>query len=308
MSPTSCPLAANCRVPASVLVQTRRDTLKTSTNRSRRALALLGILLIALTLVAAPRPAVAASQVGGPVSRSEAIARASYWLGWVYYSQNQGDAAPDGDGHTYRPDCSGLVAMAWHLPKKSDGWDFNTGDFDKWSGKTYLGSFDDLEPGDAVLGVSYGHIALFERWADAAHNNLVVLQEYDYGKPATRMTVSRSWYLDNGFRPIRYNQIEGGGGIPGPTGPVGVLQVWGDAAGWHLGATGLQVSAGSPVSAVNMGGGWPQAFVNDGGRVVQVWGDSAGWHAGATGLQVSAGSPVSAVNMGGGWPQAFALG
>src|SRR5262249_2570034 len=70
------------------------------------------------------------STVGGPVARSEMLDRAQNWVDWhIMYSEDQDDAAPDGDGHYYRPDCSGMVSMAWHLPKKSNGWDFNTGDF-----------------------------------------------------------------------------------------------------------------------------------------------------------------------------------
>jgi hypothetical protein len=105
----------------------------------------------------------AASSVGGPITRAEVIARAKYWYerGDTWYSQDQADAVSDGTGGKYRPDCSGLVAMAWHLPKKSDGWDLNTGDFHSYSGKSWLSSLHDLLPGDALL--REGHMELFEK-------------------------------------------------------------------------------------------------------------------------------------------------
>lgn len=112
------------------------------------------------TLLSTAGPAHAASSVGCNITRSEMIERAKRWVDLrVPYSQAQADAYPDGDGHRYRPDCSGYVSMAWHLPKKPDGWDFNTGDFASYSGKTYLSSHDQLKAGDALL--SAGHIVLF---------------------------------------------------------------------------------------------------------------------------------------------------
>src|SRR4051812_5096796 len=118
-----------------------------------------------------------ASTVGGTIARAEALARAQRWVDLrVMYSQDQALAAGDGDGHNYRPDCSGFVSMAWHLPKKSDGWDRNTGDFGSYSGKTNIG-YDDLLPGDAILGVTYGHIVLFDRWTDGSRTEMWIYQE-----------------------------------------------------------------------------------------------------------------------------------
>src|SRR5262245_46602649 len=49
-----------------------------------------------------------ASTVGGTVSRSETLTRAQHWVDLhIMYSQQQSNAAADGDGHSYRPDCSG---------------------------------------------------------------------------------------------------------------------------------------------------------------------------------------------------------
>jgi hypothetical protein len=116
-----------------------------------------------------------ASTVGGSISRTEVLARAQWWMNTsgVIYSQQQSYAKLDPDGaHRYRPDCSGFISMAWHLPKKSDGWDRNTNDLAAFGDTTWLGSLDSLLPGDAILGVGYGHVALFDRWANASRTQM----------------------------------------------------------------------------------------------------------------------------------------
>jgi hypothetical protein len=167
--------------------------------------------------VGAPSSAITSlsAVVGQPVDRPEALSRAAQWVGVVSYSQDQKLAAPDGDGHTYRPDCSGFVSMAWHLPKKADGWDFNTGDFGAWSGKMYLSSLDELRAGDAILGVSYGHIALFDHWDDSQHTSATVYEEYKTGTTAAHHSVSRGFYTTNGFRGIRYLKMSGMNSLSG---------------------------------------------------------------------------------------------
>jgi len=161
------------------------------------------------TAVGTQPEAAAESSVGGTISRSEVIARAKYWYGRgdTWYSQDQNDAISDGDGHKYRPDCSGLVAMAWHLPKKSDGWDLNTGDFADYSGKSYV-DLDDLLPGDALL--RSGHIELFEKWVDASdhHEGAWVYSENTFGQK-TNHNIDR-WAELSGYRGIRYDKIVGG--------------------------------------------------------------------------------------------------
>ncbi|HVY48067.1 MAG TPA: hypothetical protein VHB21_19400 [Minicystis sp.] len=153
----------------------------------------------------------ALSSLGGPISRTEVLARAQNWVNWhVMYSQDQSSPYGDGDGHSYRRDCSGYVSMAWHLAKKSGGWDLNTWDFGSTNLKQTLGSYDDLEPGDALNGVDYGHIVLFDKWANASHTEMWIYQESDYGLPAEHVEQGVSWYHANGFVPIRYVHIEGG--------------------------------------------------------------------------------------------------
>ena len=75
---------------------------------------------VGLTVVGGIRfaPSALASDLGGTISRSEVLKRAQRWVDLDGpYSQDQGDAYGDGDGHSYRPDCSGYVSMAWHLAK-----------------------------------------------------------------------------------------------------------------------------------------------------------------------------------------------
>ena len=160
------------------------------------------------------------SSLGGAISRDEVLARAQNWVDWgVMYSQDQSNPYQDGDGHFYRADCSGYVSMAWHLAKKPGGGDFNTTDFGSTNLKTVLGSYGELTAGDALDGVGYGHIVLFDRWVDAAQTQMWIYQESDYGIPAEHVQRGVSWYQDNGFEPIRYVRIDGGGDPPPPPPP-----------------------------------------------------------------------------------------
>ena len=84
-----------------------------------------------------------------------------------------------------------------------------------------------------------------------------------------------------------------------------VMQVYGANTGWQKGNTGVTIGS-SQISAVNMGGTWPQLMANEGGTIMQIAGMSGGWKKMSTGVTVAAGSPISAVNMGGGWPQVMA--
>jgi microsomal dipeptidase-like Zn-dependent dipeptidase len=62
------------------------------------------------------------------------------------------------------------------------------------------------------------------------------------------------------------------------------------------------------VSAVNMGGQWPQVMAVIGGTLHQISADTTtGWHDGDSLLPVPAGTQISAVNMGGQWPQVMAV-
>lgn len=172
------------------------------------ALAVMSLTLI-ITDVRVSSPAHASSTVGGSITRTEVLTRAEWWVNTygVIYSQNQNDQKADPDGHPYRPDCSGFISMAWHLPKKSDGWDRNTGDLDAFGDTTYLSSLGELLPGDAILGESYGHVALFDRWANPSRTEMWIYDEYKSGREGRHIIQSRTWYESEGFRGLRYDKI-----------------------------------------------------------------------------------------------------
>ncbi|GAB3943034.1 hypothetical protein GCM10027614_31080 [Micromonospora vulcania] len=136
--------------------------------RARRAGSIIGALAMIATGLVGLSPAPAqASTINGPISRNEILLRAQDWVDrGITYTQEQNVAASDEEGsHTYRRDCSGLVSMAWHLNKKSTGWDYNTEDFQGSNPMWFtLGSRDDWQPGDAM--VREGHMELFAFWAD----------------------------------------------------------------------------------------------------------------------------------------------
>ncbi|QKW53052.1 FG-GAP repeat domain-containing protein [Streptomyces buecherae] len=97
------------------------------------------------------------------VTRSEALTRASSWVGLgLTYNQN-------GTYQGYRRDCSGFVSMAWKLGKPG----LATPNFVP-SGAARSISKAELRPGDALnndRAGNDGHIVLFEGWADAGKNS-----------------------------------------------------------------------------------------------------------------------------------------
>ncbi|WP_026207943.1 hypothetical protein, partial [Catelliglobosispora koreensis] len=70
----------------------------------------------------------------------------------------------------------------------------------------------------------------------------------------------------------------------------------------QIGSTGI--SGVGAISAVNMGGSWPQVMAVKNGVLHQIYGDTSGWHDGS--LAISANQPA-AVNMGAAWPQVMVL-
>ncbi|WP_435824148.1 FG-GAP repeat domain-containing protein [Actinoplanes missouriensis] len=177
----------------------------------------MALAMTAGTVVAGAQPAAAAGELGGTITRAEVLARAKYWYdrGDTWYSQDQSKAISDGDGHSYRPDCSGFVSMAWHLKKKSDGWDFNTGDFADTSLKTNI-ALKSLKPGDAIL--KSGHIELFAKWDTAGDPTAGVWNyaERDYGRKTEYSRLSWSYVTEN-FSGIRYKNIVDEVAKPDPT-------------------------------------------------------------------------------------------
>lgn len=104
------------------------------------------------------------SNIGGPISRSEVIARARYWLGaGLTYSQS-GYAWDVDRSRQYRRDCSGMVGMAWKLAADPD-----TDHLPKYATEI---SPHDLRPGDLLDYIvgdhSHHHAILFQAWENAS--------------------------------------------------------------------------------------------------------------------------------------------
>jgi hypothetical protein len=66
--------------------------------------------------------------------------------------------------------------------------------------------------------------------------------------------------------------------------------------GWQTAPTPITLQSGT-ISAVYMGGGWPQVWENDHGSLDETWGDTNGWHRQYTGIQIGSTSPIAAVNV-----------
>jgi hypothetical protein len=237
-------------VPVSQLKSPRR-------RRVALAIATAGLLISGLVGPTAPANASTVSAVGGPITRSEILARAQYWLGRgdTWYSQSQGDAKPDGDGNSYRPDCSGFISMVWHLAKRSNGWDLDTSAFAAGIGSRWdvvPGGLDGLLPGDALL--KSGHIELFDRWIDPSNHvrGAWTYAENNYGQKLNHHTVagtSGAWGL-TAYQPIRYRNVVGDAPVTLADGqflrePSGLIALVVGGAAYKLSA-GDYASIGAP--------------------------------------------------------------
>lgn len=178
------------------------------------------------------------SEVGGPITRQEILARAHFWVDQnVPYSQQR--SAPDAQGKLYRTDCSGLVSMALHLNGSPST--VNLPDY-----LTPI-SWHELQPGDVVgtlgpgTGGDAGHVVLFNGWADAAHTRFHTLEERGGGHGAVEHVRDVGYTVgDFVAAPYRYNQVAGGPApaptpAPGPATPASMPTL-------HLGAKGPAVA------------------------------------------------------------------
>ncbi len=140
------------------------------------------------------------------VTRAQVLERAQSWIDErVMYSQTAYHSNRFG---RYRQDCSGYVSMCWAL-----GTSYTTATFLQVAQKIGWG---ELQGGDALhrrVGDS-GHIALFVGWADGAHTQPIVDEEFDFGHPCVRRAWSSAYA--HTFTPIRGHNV--GGSVP-PGGP-----------------------------------------------------------------------------------------
>ncbi len=187
-----------------------------SVTRSKLAnIALTGTLVLGAALstvsLTAPAQAVGTSAVNGPITRSEIIARAQNWVDQaVPYSQSLWHSDSNG---SYRQDCSGFVSMAWHLNSSRV-----TSTLDDVS--TRLNSLDDLQPGDMIDNITT-HVVLFTGWTDGSHTTANIMEEPRSGLTARKTTYSRSYLINNGFLPYRYDKTVDSTPLPPKPAPVG---------------------------------------------------------------------------------------
>jgi hypothetical protein len=134
---------------------------------------------------------------GGTVTGAQAAARAKVWTDLhLSYSMTH-------TYHGYRKDCSGLVSMAWGLPKP--GATTNT--------MPKLGHYitkSQLKRGDAVLNSNagaIGHVVLFDKWANDGHTRYWVYEESGSGG-AQHHVIPYPYYSGHGtFKPFRYRGL-----------------------------------------------------------------------------------------------------
>ncbi|GAA1214822.1 hypothetical protein GCM10009665_00780 [Kitasatospora nipponensis] len=222
-------------------------------------MAVAGLLLgIAGLGLISSQSATADSALGGPITRSEIMSRAQYWVDNQpgSYDSNVTSPGPGGD-FSYRNDCSGYVSMAWHLG--ANPW---TGAlFDTYS---YAIDRSALQSGDIMDDYSE-HVFLFDQWLDDSGD----FSYYTFGStPVQHLTAninnaSLDGHPNGDYSARRYNNlIEDGVAKPHPY-PAGRVVSGRDADGrlesfagghdgiWHAWQT-----------AVN--GGWSD-WVNEGG-------------------------------------------
>jgi hypothetical protein len=158
--------------------------------------------------------------VGHKISRSEVLARAADWMHESNrdgYQYSQSKYAPDADhkdrfgtgNHVYRRDCSGFVAMAWHLDPSVNIY---TGNILNYT--SHHSDRDDMKPGDILLrpkiGDTSGHVVLFEKWVDSTHDQAWFYEQADTASDMehkisnmSRFSASRNYY--SGF--YQYDNI-----------------------------------------------------------------------------------------------------
>jgi hypothetical protein len=126
--------------------------------------------------------------------RRQILARAEHWVG-QHVSYNQG-LWHEG----YRTDCSGYVSMCWGL---RDSMVTST-----MPQIAHRIAKEDLRAGDVLLNtdVETGHVILFDRWADYAHNSYVGFELCPQG--TLHHVIPYPYYSGFGeYEPYRYNSV-----------------------------------------------------------------------------------------------------
>ncbi len=189
----------------------------------------LTLLVVAALLACALAPASALA-----ISRESALSRGKVWLNAVRvdpvtkkttigvpYSQSKwaledGSAAPTSSPTSgYRTDCSGFVSLCWNL-RDSRGKPYSTSTYDMGKNNSSIFKLtavkqSELLPGDLILkstvwytGSGGGHAILFAGWSKSDMSEYWALEQTG---PGTKYS-KRPWG-QSGYRPFRYNGIEG---------------------------------------------------------------------------------------------------
>lgn len=126
--------------------------------------------------------------------RRQILARAEHWV-------NQHVPYNQGLWHEgYRTDCSGYVSMCWGLRDS-----MVTSTMPQISHRI---AKEDLRAGDVLLNtdVASGHVILFDRWADYAHNSYVGFELCPQG--TLHHVIPYPYYGGFGvYEPYRYNNV-----------------------------------------------------------------------------------------------------
>nr|CEL16504.1 probable membrane protein [Kibdelosporangium sp. MJ126-NF4]CTQ90456.1 probable membrane protein [Kibdelosporangium sp. MJ126-NF4] len=163
--------------------------------------------LIVLVFAVAVVPAIAipaaaeSSDRGGPITRSEVIWRAQYWVDNQPGPYDQGGFSPGpGGDYNYRRDCSGYVSMAWHLNANPSTQGL--------PGYSHEIARDQLRPGD-ILNSFYDHVLLFHKWEDDQGG----FSYYSFGSTPVRHlraninNASLDGHPNGDYKALRYNKI-----------------------------------------------------------------------------------------------------
>lgn len=103
-------------------------------------------------------------------------------------------------GHNgkYRCDCSGFVSYTWKLT--SSGGGPTTRALPSYC--SHLSSWDELQPGDAILNPG-DHVLMFVKWSGKGHNNFVQAACHSPSEGCSHGPGTISYYKSNGFYPCR---------------------------------------------------------------------------------------------------------
>ncbi|MGP9537349.1 peptidoglycan-binding domain-containing protein [Brachybacterium sp. AOP43-C2-M15] len=153
-----------------------------------------------------------------PISRELVIDRAMSWVDDKRsYSMEATSPGPESD-KVWRKDCSAFVSMAWGTFHADNPTGFTTGSLHPSSGYgvTTAISKADLKAGDILLitpaenGADWGHVGIFEKWADDAKTQWVILEQASETGGTARRTIGYPYSPSaNGakYKPYRYARI-----------------------------------------------------------------------------------------------------